>query len=64
MRKQLNLKKILQENPQVDRKLLNASAKLAQELCRLSELSGPSRRLASPFERKRAQVVKFSSLEL
>jgi hypothetical protein len=64
MRKILNLKKILRDNPQVDQQLLRASATLVSELHRFGSVKPAPRRLASPIERKRAQVVRFSSLEL
>lgn len=64
MGKPLNIKRILRNNPQVDRKLLLESERLSQELAKFGQAARPRRRLAAPFERKRAIVTRAFEIEL
>ncbi len=58
MAKRLNIKKILGDNPQVDRKLLIESQNLVIALRGLGQVNRPIRRLAAPYERKRATITR------
>lgn len=58
MAKHLNIKKVLRKNPQVDRKLLAETQSLAIALRRLGQPDRPMKRLAAPFERKRATITR------
>lgn len=63
MRKRLNIKRLLRDNPKVDRGLLAESQRLADKLHKLGQ-TGPFLRMASPFERKRATIISTTHMQL